>query len=196
MGEHEVAVLFQGWRAPASTSTYQDWHDSTPPTPTQISVSISSIACDTQQNPASGAGVTLSPLPTTVPGAGTDHHTPMPSAGWSVYSALFENGRVLGIKCGCSVPSKSNPTKPDTPLSLQPTPLQLSTIHHLWIDRFPFPRLRDNFIMLSSLIDEEEFLADLFNLKSFEIREGGCSWDPALWKIGEDFEARWGYLFY
>ena len=51
-------------------------------------------------------------------------------------------------------------------------------------------------ITLLSVIDEEEFLADLFCMTSFTVDDGGASWDPRAWKIGKDFSAKWGYLFY
>lgn len=51
-------------------------------------------------------------------------------------------------------------------------------------------------ITLMSIIDEEEFLADLFCLTSFSVRPGAAPWDPKAWKIGQDFSAKWGYLFF
>lgn len=50
-------------------------------------------------------------------------------------------------------------------------------------------------ITLLSVIDEEEFLADLFCMTSFTVDNGAASWDPGAWKIGKDFSAKWGYLF-
>ena len=64
------------------------------------------------------------------------------------------------------------------------------------MDRFPFPKMRDNMITLMGIIDEEEFFADLFCLDSFEIKPGAPAWDPTSWKIGKDFGKKWGYLFF
>ncbi|KIW31947.1 uncharacterized protein PV07_03533 [Cladophialophora immunda] len=114
----------------------------------------------------------------------------------SIYGALYQNGAMMGIACSVVVPSKSSPVGPDIPESLRPTALQLTTIHPSWIDRFPFPKMRDNMITLMGIIDEEEFLADLFCLTSFTLNPGAASWDPTAWKIGKDFSAKWGYLFY
>lgn len=114
----------------------------------------------------------------------------------SVYAALFNNGAVLGITCSAAICSKSKPSSSRIPATLAPTSLQLSTVHPQWIDRFPFPRMRDNMITLMSIIDEEEFLADLFCLTSFSVRPGAAPWDPKAWKIGQDFSAKWGYLFF
>ena len=51
-------------------------------------------------------------------------------------------------------------------------------------------------ITLMGIIDEEEFMGDLFCLTSFTLDPGAPSWDPKAWKIGKDFSAKWGYLFY
>lgn len=113
----------------------------------------------------------------------------------SVYQACYVNGAILGLMCSVSFIGPSAPVGPDVPESLRPTPLQLTVPHPPWIDRFPFPRMRDNMITLLGLIDEEGFLADLFCLTSFTIRNGAPSWDPSAWKIGPEFSAKWGYLF-
>lgn len=56
--------------------------------------------------------------------------------------------------------------------------------------------MRDNFIKLNAIIDEEEFLRDLFGLDSFWIRDGGVAWEPQDWRIGKEMKSKWGYLFY
>jgi hypothetical protein len=102
----------------------------------------------------------------------------------------------MGISCSVVKANKSRPAGPEVPEALRPTDLQLSTIHPEWIDRFPFPKMRDNMITLLGIIDEEEFLGDLFCFTSFTLEPGAAPWDPTAWKIGEEFSARWGYLFY
>jgi hypothetical protein len=114
----------------------------------------------------------------------------------TVWAALFENGAMMGLPCSTCVPSRSVPVGEEIPESLQPTELQLTTIHPRWIDRFPFPRMRDNMITVMSLIDEDEFLRDLFCMTSFTIRPGAAPGDPTAWKIGKEFSTKWGYLFY
>jgi hypothetical protein len=114
----------------------------------------------------------------------------------TVYSALYRNGTMLGLTCHVVIPAKSKPASSVIPDPLHHTPLQLSTVHHQWIDRFPFPRMRDNMIILSGIIDAECFLDDLFCLASFTLSPGGMSWDPEVWKIGKEFGEKWGYLFY
>jgi hypothetical protein len=114
----------------------------------------------------------------------------------SVYAALFNNGSMMGIACSITIPDTSRPIGPEIPESLHPTKLQLTTVHPLWIDRFPFPKMRDNMITLLGIINEEEFLSDLFCLTSFSLEPGAPPWDPAAWKIGKEFSEKWGYLFY
>ncbi|KAK5058960.1 hypothetical protein LTR84_011224 [Exophiala bonariae] len=114
----------------------------------------------------------------------------------TVFTALFKNGRVLGIPCGTQMLWKLSMRGPDVPATLQPTMLQRTVMHTSWIDRFPFPRMRDNFIKLNGIIDEEDFLACLFDTQSFTIVPGTMSWDPDGWIIGKDFREKWGFLFY
>jgi hypothetical protein len=114
----------------------------------------------------------------------------------TVYSALFTNGLMLNISCANAHGLLSvSPPAPHLPPDLQPTAVQLSTPHARWIDRFPFPRMRDNFIALAGVIDQELFLGDLFCLESFVIKAGGKAWVGVDWKVGEGFGARWGFLF-
>ena len=123
---------------------------------------------------------------------GSDHLIRLPAL--TVYAALFLNSRILGIACSLALPSRSSPPTPDIPQSLHPTSLQLTTMHHRFIDNFPFPRLRDSMISLGGLIDEEEFLGDLFMMQSFTLTPNANSWDSEAWKIGDEFKDKWGYL--
>lgn len=112
------------------------------------------------------------------------------------FGALYINGMYLKIPCSTVVPAKSDPVGPEVPPSLRPSELQLITIHPRWIDRFPFPRMRDSLISLSGVIDEEEFMKDLALLPSFEIIPGKAPWDPKAWKIKKPFADKWGFLFF
>jgi hypothetical protein len=51
-------------------------------------------------------------------------------------------------------------------------------------------------ISLNRIFHEEEFLADLFNMHSFDIKPGRPGWDPSAWIIGRQFSQKWGFLFY
>lgn len=112
-----------------------------------------------------------------------------------VCAALSENGKILGISCANAALSKSRPPAPHVPLPLQPLPLQLEVVHYEFIDRFPFPSLRYNMILLRDFIDVEDFLNDIFGSESFTIEGGGPTWNPSAWIISESFRAKWGYLF-
>ena len=111
----------------------------------------------------------------------------------TVFSALFNNGVILGLTCATVMPQKSKPA-PHAPESLQPTKLQLEAVHLPWIDRFPFARMRDNMILNEAGINEEEFLADMFNMGSFDIKPGRPGWDPDAWVINRNFASKWGFL--
>lgn len=113
----------------------------------------------------------------------------------SICSALCRNGAIIGMLECVTVPA-TTPTLPSSvPQPLQPTILQLTTLHIPWIDRFPFPRFRDNMITLHALVDQGDFLRDLFCTRSFMLKTGGSSWDPGSWMIGREFNETWGYLF-
>lgn len=120
-----------------------------------------------------------------------------PTLSYLLYTrAMFENGQILGIKCGSSIPSKSLPAGPHVPESLQPTLLQLSAVHWLWIDRFPFADARDEIILNSGNFEEEDLLHDLFSYETFEVLPGYEGWDPAGWRMVPGyFKEKWGYLF-
>jgi hypothetical protein len=114
----------------------------------------------------------------------------------AVFNALFDNGAMMGLSCGTVIPAKSKPQPDHIPLPLHPTAIQLMTIHELWIDRLPFPKMRDNLITLQGIIEGEDFLKDLFSMDSFSIRPNGKGWDPRDWSVCKAFADKWGYLFY
>lgn len=114
----------------------------------------------------------------------------------NIYSALWTNGDLLGLKCTDGLAAiLSERRGPETPASLHPTEMQLSYVHPPWIDRFPFPKMRDNFIALLGLIDTEDFLCDLFNGPSFSLTPGCASWDPTAWTVEANWKKKWGFLF-
>lgn len=114
----------------------------------------------------------------------------------SALAALFINGEVLGMKCGMPMADKSSPASAEVPLPLQPTTTQLFVLHFMFLDRFPFPKMRDNAINLSAVIDEEDFVRDMFTMPSFSILPGSPAWDPNAWTIEKYFADKWGFLFY
>ena len=123
------------------------------------------------------------------------YHLPSTAIAQNFLSALFDNGDMLGIACGTSFPCKSKPQGPHVPASLQPTLLQLSTVHWQWIDRLPFPEARDEMIIQSGNFEEEAFLKDIFNMQTFELSPGAKPWDPSAYSIAPEFQRKWGWLF-
>ncbi|KAF9694118.1 hypothetical protein EKO04_007801 [Ascochyta lentis] len=130
-------------------------------------------------------------------------HSPLPSPAdlqlqlpLNVFTALFMNGQILSLACSTLLASKSLPPTPSIPVPLRPTASQLHTVHFQWIDRLPFPKLRDSLIRLQGVVDLEEFLNDLFVMPSFEIRAGAACWDPRAWSMEGGWARKWGWLFF
>lgn len=115
----------------------------------------------------------------------------------SLYCALWKNGELQGLKCSeHKLSSLSKDLGPHIPETLQPTALQLTIPHPGFIDRWPFPKMRDNLIVaVQGFINPEDFLNDIFNMPSFTIRPGYSPWDPAGWDIEPGFQEKWGFLF-
>ncbi|KAH8812498.1 hypothetical protein F5884DRAFT_785562 [Xylogone sp. PMI_703] len=91
------------------------------------------------------------------------------------------------------------------PGCLLPTTLQKIIPHHVWIDVLPFPRLRDNILLLESGISPHSPKYDDDALCRWMIgvhpdqKEGGLilwgePWDPASWEITEDFARHWSWM--
>lgn len=90
----------------------------------------------------------------------------------------------------------------DIPSNLQTTSLQRSRPPPFWVNALPFPKLRDNLILMADTYDSRELLLDL-GLKVYEgfndiERCGFLIWgDPWLatsWEVSEGFVRRWGFL--
>jgi hypothetical protein len=113
-----------------------------------------------------------------------------PTLQLSVFAALWDSGAILGLSCSFEFIWQLKPVAPDIPVVLHPTPLQQLKIQFTWTGRFPFPRMRDNMIILSGIFNEEHLLEDLFKQPSSTLKPGGLSWDPAVWKIAKEFRAK------
>lgn len=91
----------------------------------------------------------------------------------------------------------------EMPPSLAPTTLQSTVPHDQWIDSFPHPTWRDNFIRAAGTFDEDELCSDLVGA----LFEGGTTadslargvivwsptWNPAGWELSEGFVRKWGW---
>lgn len=124
-----------------------------------------------------------------------DHHYVRPPRA-DLMIALGICGDLLGIVCGRLEVARSTRPSFAIPEVLQPTPLQLTVPHYSWIDRWPFPRLRDNLILSLTTIDMSEFFGDLFKMDTFALRQGAAQpWDTSQWMIYPEFAKKWGFLF-
>ncbi len=125
-------------------------------------------------------------------------HMKLPNFAWPLCAALAYHGLMQSTDCQSCMADIKSPTKYLLlPAPLQPSALQLAVKHRNWIDRFPFPRLRDNMILLADRIDLDSFVYDLFNLPSLTLRSGGekCTWNPTSWRMEREFAGKWGHLF-
>lgn len=97
---------------------------------------------------------------------------------YNVFRAFVSNKRTLNIlltgwtdkpasptTCPIGGPYRDDttvyPLNPNIPLALVPTRLQQTRLHSLWINFFPFPRMRDNLVMREGSFDHWELLQDL-----------------------------------
>ena len=117
-----------------------------------------------------------------------------PNHPFTVFSALYINGELQGIPCATTYSARTPSPTPSIPLPLHPTEMQLMIVHPRWIDRLPFPRMRDSLIKLRGVVDEEEILKDIFTMPSWTITPGQACWDPRAWKMEKEWAGKWGWL--
>lgn len=144
---------------------------------------------------------TTTRLPPSMPQFISYAHMLLPRYAWPLCSALAYHGLLQGTHCDTCLIDTTSPTSylSSLPSALQPTSLQLAVKHRNWIDRFPFPRLRDNMILLvaAGKMDLDLFVWDLFNMPSLTLRRGGegCTWEPGAWRVERGWAGKWGFLF-
>ncbi|KAH6639884.1 hypothetical protein C7974DRAFT_140113 [Boeremia exigua] len=110
------------------------------------------------------------------------------------------------------------PLNPNIPAALAPTRTQQETPHPLWINFFPFPRMRDNLIRAGEALDHGALLYDLIGALMGGVRFSGLPASIALsgpetaegdessglvvwgephemrnWEATPGFVARWGW---
>ncbi|KAF8856182.1 hypothetical protein BDZ45DRAFT_692032 [Acephala macrosclerotiorum] len=116
-------------------------------------------------------------------------------------TAMLYNASLLKIACS-QVRGRSIfiPSSLSTPISLSPTPLQLSLPHWPYIDILPLPALRNKLLQAHDLIDPQDIWIDL--IEGNRIGEGDMgikvwgnrSWDERGWEIGRGFATKWWFL--
>ncbi|KIA75817.1 hypothetical protein HK57_00431 [Aspergillus ustus] len=93
------------------------------------------------------------------------------------------------------------------PAPLRPTRIQLTVPHHPWLDLIPFPKLRDNLILMGDALDDTRLCHDmsgkavsLVPKKRAGLAAGETGvivwrdpWDPSGWEVTESFFRRWGW---
>jgi hypothetical protein len=91
----------------------------------------------------------------------------------------------------------------NVPPCLQPTLLQQTTPHPIWIDIFPHPTLRDNLILLDGTFDADQLWLDvvggLFEGMPDEGEPQGMMmwetpWTWKGWELTEGFVKKWGWM--
>ncbi|KAL4985201.1 hypothetical protein BDW68DRAFT_189872 [Aspergillus falconensis] len=127
----------------------------------------------------------------------------------NVFRAFMTNMQTLGMSAGpdwmedeaispfsTSMPGYLPIEK--LPVSLRPTKLQTSRIHHPWLDFFPFPRIRDNLIMAGDF-DDHPLCEDIMGF--WNVTDEACGllvWgeahDPRNWEVSENFLRRWPWV--
>lgn len=132
---------------------------------------------------------------------------------FNVFHGLARNAALLGmqnewlIKGTTSpfvLPGLSSRKDPSCPTNMLPTALQRTTPHHPWIDLWPLPRMRNNFLQASlqirGTVDEDAMCRDIVDVGAGEGIEKaalviwGDAWDPRNWEATEGFLRKWGWL--
>ncbi|GJN74834.1 hypothetical protein PLICBS_008927 [Purpureocillium lilacinum] len=112
---------------------------------------------------------------------------------YDAISTFNKQGPMLGLTVNAS----------NWPASLHPTPLQALLEHHPWIDLFPLPRMRDNFLRAiqdPDICDEDVLCHDLAHFDDVAGKATlivwGDAWDSRCWEASEAFLEKWGWLLF
>lgn len=135
----------------------------------------------------------------------------------NVFNALYQNATILGLdtawllydsvspfgRSGPATAEEATLAARPHPATLQPTALQRAVPHHPWLDLFPLPRLRDNFLRAienPDVCDEDLLCFDLVEFgdegeaQSASLIVWGEPWDPRGWEASTRFLKKWGWL--
>lgn len=134
---------------------------------------------------------------------------------FNVINSLTQNAVILGLKDDWIVCASISPfgfigpsdrrvsSLPSCPENLIPTTLQQRIPHHPWIDLFPLPKMRDNFLIaisqrIISVEEEQQLWDDLVESWGGNDWTGmlvwGEPWNPQNWEVTVTFLKRWGWL--
>ncbi|CUS10591.1 unnamed protein product [Tuber aestivum] len=85
------------------------------------------------------------------------------------------------------------------PPTLRPTLLQVSIIHHPWIDVFPSARLRENLLRAGRSYDPDQLCLSITgsgkSLGDSGVLVWGEPWDPYNWEVTENLAYGWAWMF-
>lgn len=91
--------------------------------------------------------------------------------------------------------------KPDLasnlPPALKPTALQMSVLHHPWIDLFPCPKLRDNLLCAGDSLDTWGICQDVCQgggNGASGLIVWGDPWDTLGWEVTEPLARKWPWM--
>ncbi|KAK5093987.1 hypothetical protein LTS08_008771 [Lithohypha guttulata] len=119
---------------------------------------------------------------------------------YSLLRAFLQNASILHLEPhvfaddnALSPWTVSNPYRTLTPPMLSPTPLQLRTPHHPYLDVIAPPRLRDNILMARLTDEEEEIVCYAIHSDSFTVW-GEQPWNAMGWEMSQSFTNDWAWL--
>ncbi|TDZ26138.1 hypothetical protein Cob_v001358 [Colletotrichum orbiculare MAFF 240422] len=136
----------------------------------------------------------------------------------NVFHAFVRNAHVLGFNSDwlnydavspfCRLGPGPGPVSVDPallPEYMRPTALQAAVEHHPWIDFFPHPQMRDNFLRAvaehgEGFVDEDDMCRDIVDVgagagvEDSALIAWGEPWDPRGWEATEPFLRKWGWL--
>lgn len=138
---------------------------------------------------------------------------------YNVFHGLARNATLMGLQNEWIIKGTTSPFNQQSPAprqgdlaasswpeNLRPTPLQRVIMHHPWIDLFPLPRMRDNFLRAlsrasgSDRVNEDGLCRDIVDVGAGEgvdkaaLVVWGEPWDPRSWEATEMFLTKWGWI--
>ncbi|KAL2049710.1 hypothetical protein ABVK25_010051 [Lepraria finkii] len=119
---------------------------------------------------------------------------------YSLLRAILQNAKLLALDFALLADDESlspctlmNPYPIIAPQDLNPTPLQLCTPHHPYVDIIPSPAFRDNILLLLVNNPLEDQFCNELHCDSFTIW-GSQPWDTQAWEVSQTFATNWAWL--
>lgn len=116
----------------------------------------------------------------------------------SPFNALSLGGTVTQeLENAVLVPPPAPDLILNLPPSLQPTELQISVLHHPWIDLFPCPKLRDNLLRKGDDLDGLAIchaVCEGVEHENTGLIVWGDPWDTSGWEITEGLAKKWPWM--